>query len=103
MGSGRAPMAGWLLAACTLAACSGSHEKPRHVVLSVVDTLRADHLSTYGYRRPTSPELDELAKEGVVFEHAVSQCSWTQPSMVSLMTGNYLQDELRAIPKDKTT
>ncbi|HUR28274.1 MAG TPA: sulfatase [Planctomycetota bacterium] len=102
MTSGR--MAGVLLA-LICGACSGESEptKPLHVVLIVVDTLRADHLSTYGYHRPTSPVLDALAKEGALFEHAVSQCSWTQPSMVSMMTGAYLQDELRAIPPDKKT
>ncbi|MEO6711466.1 MAG: sulfatase [Planctomycetota bacterium] len=91
------------LAAAAFPACGSNSRKPLHVVLIVVDTLRADHLSTYGYRRPTSPELDRLAAEGAVFEHAVSQCSWTQPSMVSMMTGAYLADELRAIPESKTT
>jgi arylsulfatase A-like enzyme len=105
MTSVRMRWAGALLAVACGACSSGesSQKKPLHVVLIVVDTLRADHLSTYGYHRPTSPALDALAKEGALFEHAVSQCSWTQPSMVSMMTGAYLQDELRAIPPDKTT
>jgi arylsulfatase A-like enzyme len=91
--------------AAAIGACSKepAYKKPLHVVLIVVDTLRADHLSTYAYRRPTSPELDKLAAQGAVFERAVSQCSWTQPSMVSLMTGAYLADELMAIPADRTT
>src|SRR5689334_1737737 len=89
-----------VLLAVTLGACSGGaeHAKPLHVVLIVVDTLRADHLSTYGYHRATSPVLDALAKEGAVFENAVSQCSWTQPSMVSMMTSAYLADEVTRIP-----
>ncbi len=94
-----------LSASTSFGGCGSDHpyKKPRHVVLIVVDTLRADHLSTYGYRRPTSPELDKLAQEGVVFEHAVSQGSFTTPSMVSMMTGAYLADELMDVPKDKTT
>jgi choline-sulfatase len=108
MGSVRIPLRALLAAVlCALAAaggCSGAAgEKPRHVVLIVVDTLRADHLSTYGYRRPTSPELDKLAREGAVFLRAVSQGSWTQPSMVSMLTGAYLADEVTKIPPDKTT
>ncbi len=94
-----------LLVACGVASfgCGSSAPKPLHVVLIVVDTLRADHLSTYGYRRPTSPELDKLAKEGVVFENAVSQAAWTAPSMVSMMTGAYLAEELINIPSGQTT
>ncbi len=89
--------------AAATSGCGSSTPKPLHVVLIVVDTLRADHLSTYGYRRPTSPELDKLAREGVVFENAVSQGSWTVPSMVSMMTGAYIAEELVRIPEDQTT
>jgi arylsulfatase A-like enzyme len=64
----------------------------RNVILLVLDTLRADHLGTYGYDRPTSPELDRLAREGVVFEHAVSQAPWTKPSVASLLTGKYAHE-----------
>ena len=76
---------------------------PKHVLLIVIDTQRADHLSCYGYARPTSPAIDTLAKEGVVFERAVSQASWTLPSMVSMMTSAYLADEILAIPDDQPT
>jgi arylsulfatase A-like enzyme len=58
-----------------------------NVVVIVVDTLRADHLSTYGYPRKTSPNLDRIAEEGVLFENAISASSWTLPSHASLMTG----------------
>lgn len=61
-------------------------------MLIVVDTLRADRLSTYGYRRATSPFLDGLAAEGTLFEDATAQSAWTLPSMVSLFTGRYLTD-----------
>ncbi len=63
-------------------------EKP-NVIVIVVDTLRADHLSAYGYQRDTSPFIDNLAREGVLFEHAISASSWTQPSHASMLTGRY--------------
>jgi len=60
-----------------------------NVLVIVVDTLRADHLSAYGYARPTSPNFDRMAQEGVQFENAVSTASWSLPSHVSLLTGRY--------------
>ena len=60
-----------------------------NILVLVVDALRADHLSTYGYVRRTSPNLDRLADAGVLFEHAFSTSSWTLPSHVSLLTGLY--------------
>ena len=59
------------------------------IVLVVVDTLRADHLGSYGYRRPVSPFLDSLAERGVVFRRAYAQSSTTQPSHASLFTSLY--------------
>jgi arylsulfatase A-like enzyme len=61
-----------------------------HVVLIVVDTLRRDHLSAYGYSRPTSPHIDRLAAEGALFERAYSTASWTLPAHASLFTGLYV-------------
>ncbi len=58
-----------------------------NVVLIVLDTVRATDMSLHGYARPTSPRLDALAAEGVVFEHAISTTSWTLPAHVSLFTG----------------
>jgi len=57
------------------------------IVLVVVDTLRADHLGTYGYARPTSPHLDAWAKDALVFERAYSHSGWTLASFASLLTG----------------
>jgi len=65
---------------------SSSPERP-NVVLIVMDTLRADRLSTYGYERPTSPNLDQLAARGLTFEQAHSTASWTWPSTASILTG----------------
>jgi arylsulfatase len=67
---------------------------PTDVVLIVVDTLRADRLSSYGYGRPTSPVLDRLAASGTRFADVTAQSSWTQPSMVSLTTGRYLSEQI---------
>jgi arylsulfatase A-like enzyme len=59
------------------------------VVLIIVDTLRADHLGAYGYDRATSPNIDQVAARGVVFEQAIANCSWTRPSIASMLTGTY--------------
>jgi arylsulfatase A-like enzyme len=61
-----------------------------NVLVIVVDTLRADHVSSYGYARPTTPEIDVLAKQGTLFENAISTCSWSLPSHVSLLTGRHV-------------
>jgi len=55
-----------------------------NVALIVVDTLRADHLGAYGYPRPTSPRIDAVARDGVLFERASAPSSWTLPSVASL-------------------
>jgi arylsulfatase A-like enzyme len=62
---------------------------PRLVVLISIDTLRADRLGVYGATRRTSPTLDLLASEGVVFEDASAVAPWTLPSHASLLTGVY--------------
>jgi len=60
-----------------------------NVVFILIDTLRADRLSGYGYARPTSPWMDDLARHGVRFANAQSQSSWTKCSMGSLWTTLY--------------
>jgi arylsulfatase len=60
---------------------------PNHnVILISVDTLRADHLGAYGYSRPTSPTLDGIAAESVVFDRAYAPAAATWPSLVSMLT-----------------
>jgi arylsulfatase A-like enzyme len=54
-------------------------------ILISLDTLRADHLSSYGYHRGTSPYLDQLAADGVLFEHVYAQSPWTLPSHMSML------------------
>ena len=60
---------------------------PPNVILIGVDTLRADRLSAYGHDRPTSPNLDRLAADGVRFARAISASNWTAPSFASIFTG----------------
>lgn len=60
---------------------------PTAVVFLAIDTLRADHLGCYGYPRPTSPRMDALARQSVVFERAISQSPWTLPAFASMLTG----------------
>lgn len=61
-------------------------ERP-NVLLITVDTLRADGLSNYGNPRKTSPVIDALGRQGVVFERAYSPAPWTWPSTASILTG----------------
>jgi arylsulfatase A-like enzyme len=63
-----------------------------NIVLIVLDAVRADHLSTYGYERATTPNIDRIAAEGVLFEHAITPSSWTLPSHASLFTGRYVHE-----------
>jgi arylsulfatase A-like enzyme len=60
-----------------------------NVVVVVVDTLRADRMSLYGYARQTSPYIDSIARQGVTFDNAIATASWTLPSHASLLTGRY--------------
>jgi arylsulfatase A-like enzyme len=63
-----------------------SRDAPNLLVI-VMDTLRADRMSCYGYEKPTTPHLDALAARGLLFESAYSTASWTWPSTASIMTG----------------
>ena len=62
-------------------------EEIRHVILISIDTLRADHLGCYGYSRDTSPNIDALAAESVLFNHALAPVPITLPSHCSMLTG----------------
>jgi len=67
---------------------SPSNSQP-NIVLIIVDALRADHLGCYGFPQNISPELDRIAREGVLFENVFAQSSWTRPSMGSMLTSRY--------------
>ena len=82
--------------------------RPRLIILISIDTLRADHLSLYGYPRMTSPNLDLFALEGASFEDASSVAPWTLPAHASMLTGLYpmthgVIEPGRKLPKDIPT
>ena len=70
----------WWMMACS---------RPPDVLVVVMDTVRADHLSAYGYERDTSPFLSEFSENGVIFADTTSPGSWTWPAHASLFTGLY--------------
>ncbi len=80
---------GRLLEARAAAKLPAAAANAPNVLFIVVDTLRADHLSAFGYARSTSPNIDRMASQGVLFQNAVSTSSWTFPSHASLLTGRY--------------
>ena len=76
------------LAACTSSTTlpAGDPTRP-DIVLVSIDSLRADHLGSYGYERPTSPFLDRLAADGQRFTRARTATAWTLPSHLTMLTG----------------
>jgi arylsulfatase A-like enzyme len=64
-------------------------EGPQHIIIIVIDALRRDHLSLYGYPHKTTPFLDSLAAHGAVFERAITAGGWTYPAVGSMLTGFY--------------
>jgi hypothetical protein len=93
---------GIVLLLASISGCGpGEAPGPPNVLLISVDTLRADHLGCYGYERDTSPGFDRLARDGVVFENAMSTCPWTLPSHTSLLTGLYPAEH--GVQEDTTT
>lgn len=56
------------------------------IIVVVIDTLRADHLPSYGYPRPIAHNIDRIAREGVLFERVIASSSWTKTSMASIVT-----------------
>jgi arylsulfatase A-like enzyme len=65
-----------------------SNKKPNILFISI-DSLRADHLSAYGYPKETSPHLAELAFDGTTYDNAISAANWTGASLASILTGLY--------------
>jgi len=78
-----------LFVAVALAIWSSPSSPRPNVLLITVDTLRADRLSSYGYAKHETPNFDRLAHEGVLFENAFCDVTWTTPSLASVMTGRY--------------
>jgi arylsulfatase A-like enzyme len=67
-------------------------DRPYNVLLITVDTLRPDRLGYAGHTRDTSPTIDKLAKEGLVFPESYSVSGWTLPSIATIITGRYPRD-----------
>jgi arylsulfatase A-like enzyme len=79
---------GWLIALATAAVgCFQPEGRFDRIVLVSIDTLRSDHLGAYGYPRPVSGFIDELARDGVLFERAYASMSTTSPSHATMFTG----------------
>jgi arylsulfatase A-like enzyme/Tfp pilus assembly protein PilF len=76
-----------LLASGLLLSCVRSRPAIRNVLLISIDTLRADHLSAYGFPRPTTPNIDAVAREGVLFKNVHTPVPMTLPAHVSMLTG----------------
>ena len=76
-----------VLALAPSAFAASPRQGPWNVVLVVLDAVRADHTTPYGYGRDTTPVLAALARQGVVFEQALAQSDWTLPAFASLFTG----------------
>jgi choline-sulfatase len=92
----------WLAGACHLFAQSTP------VILISVDTLRADHLSSYGYRRIRTPNIDSFAERGTIFTSIASQIPLTLPSHTSLFTSTYpfvtrVEENAERVPPGMTT
>jgi hypothetical protein len=72
-----------------------------NVILIIIDTLRADHLGCYGYHRNTSPEIDKIANEGILFKNMLAQTSWTRPGTASILSGLYPKNHGANTRKDR--
>lgn len=82
----------WMMAPLALSAESeapSNQQTPLNVILISLDTVRPDHLSCYGYGRTTTPNIDQLAREGAVFTQAFAQAPFTFPSHYALFTSQY--------------
>ena len=94
-----------LLSLILVQACGGERRTRPNVLLISLDTLRADHLGCYGYGRDTSPFLDGLARESIVFERAFTPAAWTLIAHMTMLTGLFplqhgvVQDELALAPE----
>jgi arylsulfatase A-like enzyme len=62
-------------------------QKSPNVFVYIIDTLRADHLSCYGYKKKTTPFIDEFSKDGFLFNNCFASANWTRPSVGSILSG----------------
>ena len=71
-------------------------EPSRNLLIICIDTLRADHIGSYGYHRPTTPRIDSLASKGTLFLDARAHSSYTVPSTASLLTSSLERSRMSA-------
>lgn len=76
----------------------GPRRPDADVVVITIDALRADHVGAYGYKRPTTPNIDALARTGTRFERAYAQAPHTSFSVASMLTGKYFPTLARLAP-----
>lgn len=76
-------------AAFAVVATRDHRRTPQYVILVCLDAVRPDHLGCYGYGVATSPNIDDLAAKGFVFEDAVSQAPWTIPSIATILSSTF--------------
>jgi arylsulfatase A-like enzyme len=77
-----------------------TNKKP-NIFIYLIDTLRADHLSCYGYFRETTPYIDKFSKSSVLFKNCFANASWTKPAVGSILTGLYPNKHRAEDRKDK--
>ncbi len=77
-------VAGFLLSGC--GGIEAAQERP-NVLIILLDALRADHVGCYGYERNTTPNIDAFARDSIMYSNCYATCSWTKPSVTSLLTG----------------
>lgn len=82
----------WILNTAPPNAYSNADAHKYNIIIICLDTLRADHLGCYGYSRNTAPNIDQLAREGILFEWAIAQSNFTLPSHASLFTSKYVHN-----------
>lgn len=98
-----------LVAGVTACGPGTDEDRPPSVILISIDTLRPDHLGCYGYSKPTSPRIDSLCEQAVVFDQAIAHAPSTLPSHASILTSLIPQhhqasfDNRRALPEEITT
>ena len=63
-----------------------------NVLILLIDSARADSFSCYGYHRATTPNIDSIASEGVIYNNAISTSSWTLAAIASLFTGKLVSE-----------
>lgn len=64
--------------------------KKPNIIFIFIDAARADHFSCYGHKNKTTPQIDRIAREGVVYENAISPAGWTLPAVTSMFTGTHV-------------